>query len=209
MRAVPRVGAREPGEDRDERRLAGAVRPEQAEELALLDGEAHAGERLHAAEAAGDIDDFDGGGHEGTVNGTRRRKRRATRLRGDGPSASGRQDLLDAVERRQRVEARAAAPTNASGRPSAAARRFSASSTATAVESNAPMPPQSTIAVGGQRQRGGRREHRARVGERQRAGERPARARRRPARSRTSARCRRRTRSVISRRRPCCGRRAS
>ena len=58
------VGAGQPREDRDQRRLARAVRSQQAEELALLDGEAHAGQRLHAAEAAGDVVDFDGERHD-------------------------------------------------------------------------------------------------------------------------------------------------
>ena len=54
------IGAGQPGQDRDQRRLAGAVRAEQAEELALPDDEVDARERLHRAETAGDIDRFDG-----------------------------------------------------------------------------------------------------------------------------------------------------
>ena len=48
----PGVGARQAGDDVDQRGLAGAVRAEQAEELALLDGEAHAGERAQARRSA-------------------------------------------------------------------------------------------------------------------------------------------------------------
>ncbi len=54
------IGPGEAGEDRDECRLAGAVRTQQAEELALLDGQVDAVQGLHAAEAARDILHVDG-----------------------------------------------------------------------------------------------------------------------------------------------------
>ena len=52
------VSAGEPGDDRDQRGLAGAVGTEQPEEFALLDEQIDAGQRLHRAKAARDIDDF-------------------------------------------------------------------------------------------------------------------------------------------------------
>ena len=51
-RTLPAAGARQAGQDRDQRGLAGAVGAEQAEELALLDVEAHAVERAHVAARA-------------------------------------------------------------------------------------------------------------------------------------------------------------
>ena len=53
------IGARESGEDRDQRRLAGAVGAEQAEELARLHGEVDAGERIDVAEATCEPVDLD------------------------------------------------------------------------------------------------------------------------------------------------------
>jgi len=53
-----RVGAREPGDEVDERGLAGAVRAEQPEELAALDRQADAVERAQAAIALLDLPDF-------------------------------------------------------------------------------------------------------------------------------------------------------
>src|SRR5688572_19018557 len=53
----------EPGDDADERRFSGAVRPEKTEELALGDLEAHAAERDEVAIALRDVLDLDGGRH--------------------------------------------------------------------------------------------------------------------------------------------------
>ena len=57
------VGARQSRDDRDERRLAGAVWTEQPEELALRDRQVDAVERPHLPEAARHIPDFDRGVH--------------------------------------------------------------------------------------------------------------------------------------------------
>jgi hypothetical protein len=54
------VCARQPGDDIDEGGLAGAVRSEQAEELALLDGERNPGERAQRTEALLNRFDFEG-----------------------------------------------------------------------------------------------------------------------------------------------------
>jgi hypothetical protein len=51
--ARPLGGAGQAGQDRDERGLAGAVGAQQAEELAGLDVEAHAVQRLEGAAGAG------------------------------------------------------------------------------------------------------------------------------------------------------------
>src|SRR5262245_22457508 len=53
------------GQKIEERRLAGAVRPDQAVNLATGDGEAHRRERLHAAEALGDAVRGEQGRHRG------------------------------------------------------------------------------------------------------------------------------------------------
>jgi hypothetical protein len=55
-----RAGSRQPGDDADQRGLAGPVRPEQSEDLPGFDGERHAGERLKRAVALLDIPDLDG-----------------------------------------------------------------------------------------------------------------------------------------------------
>jgi len=60
------VGARQPGEDGDERGFARAIGSQQPEEFAGPDHEIHADERLHLAEAAGDADDLDGRSHAAT-----------------------------------------------------------------------------------------------------------------------------------------------
>ena len=140
MRASPRVGAREPGEDRDQRRLAGAVGPEQPEELASAHREAHAVERLHVAEAARDVDDFDGGGH-GSGRGGTANARRSDRGGAARPSHATR--MSSTPYRSASAVSAAGTSVNVSGRPSAVARRLSASSTATAAESTAPMPDRS------------------------------------------------------------------
>ena len=58
------IGAGQPGQDRDQRRLAGAVRAEQAEELAFGDVERDVVERTHVAARRGirlgDVDERDG-----------------------------------------------------------------------------------------------------------------------------------------------------
>ena len=59
------IGARESRDDRNERCLARAVRPQQAEELAFGNRQIDARKRLHAAEATRDVDDLDGSGHRG------------------------------------------------------------------------------------------------------------------------------------------------
>ena len=58
------VGGEDGGEDADGRRLAGAVGPQQAEDGALLDREAHAVEGAHVtAEGLSQIVGLDGVGH--------------------------------------------------------------------------------------------------------------------------------------------------
>src|SRR5205814_1237251 len=54
------IGADQSGDDVDQRGLAGAVRPEQPEELALIDLEADAGKGAQHAEALLDLMDFYG-----------------------------------------------------------------------------------------------------------------------------------------------------
>jgi hypothetical protein len=61
------IGVRQPRDDGNERRLARAVRPKQAEELAFGNGQIDAGKRLHAAEATRDVDDLDGSGHRRVI----------------------------------------------------------------------------------------------------------------------------------------------
>src|SRR6185436_14797883 len=51
---VAAVGRVDAGENIEQRGLAGAVRADQAVDLALADGEGHVAQRLHAAEALGD-----------------------------------------------------------------------------------------------------------------------------------------------------------
>src|SRR5262249_53077183 len=127
------VGAREAGENRDQRRLARAVGAEKPEELALLDGEAHPIERLHTAEAACDVDDFDGDGH---VSEPKARERGA-RCPRPGSQAASRSSTLY-----RSASARSGAGTlmNTSGFPSSRARRESVRRTATADESTATTP---------------------------------------------------------------------
>ena len=62
---LARACARQAGDDADQGGLAGAVRPEQAEELALGDGKAHPGERLQRAVALLDVQGFNGKSHGG------------------------------------------------------------------------------------------------------------------------------------------------
>ena len=68
------AGARQAGQHRDQRRLAGAVGAEQAEELALLDVEGHAVERAHFAAGAriglGNMVEHDGNGHGAAIVGS-------------------------------------------------------------------------------------------------------------------------------------------
>src|SRR5512132_1798790 len=61
------IGACQPRDDRNERRLARAVRPKQSEKLAFGDGQIDARKRLHAAEATRDVNDLDGSGHRGAT----------------------------------------------------------------------------------------------------------------------------------------------
>ena len=67
-------------EDPEERALAAAVRPEEAEELATRDGERHPGERLARAEATAQVDDLDrrraGGGNFDRRDACARRRQR-------------------------------------------------------------------------------------------------------------------------------------
>jgi hypothetical protein len=59
------AGSGEPAEHGNQGGLAGAIGPEQAEELAFVDGEGHAVERAHGAARAciglGDLIELDGG----------------------------------------------------------------------------------------------------------------------------------------------------
>ena len=57
------IGAHQPGQRRDQRRLAGAVRAEQAEELALGDFERNTVQRAQRAEILDDVNDGNSGGH--------------------------------------------------------------------------------------------------------------------------------------------------
>ena len=63
------VRPRKPGEHADQRRLAGAVRPEQAEEFPARDLEIDAGERLEGAIALDESPDLDGCNHAAAVGG--------------------------------------------------------------------------------------------------------------------------------------------
>src|SRR5206468_7165832 len=60
-------GAHEADGDLDKRRLAGAVRPEQADELAFADGEVDAAQRLNRPVALLEIADGERVGHSGTM----------------------------------------------------------------------------------------------------------------------------------------------
>ena len=88
---APARGAEEPGDDRDERRLAGAVRAEEREDLAARDVEVDAVHRDEGAEALRDAADRDDGVHAGDTlaetraTGTSRGDRRGRR--GDGAYA--------------------------------------------------------------------------------------------------------------------------
>jgi hypothetical protein len=57
---VALVGLEVAGEDLHQRRLAGAVGPEQADDLTLLDRKRHVTERLDRPVSLGDFADFDG-----------------------------------------------------------------------------------------------------------------------------------------------------
>ena len=59
------VGHEQRGEDRQERRLAGAVRPEKADDLARVDVERYAGQRDPRSVALGDALDRDLSLHDG------------------------------------------------------------------------------------------------------------------------------------------------
>ena len=170
---VPAVGARRARRGSRSasscRRRSGPSRPKNSPSL---DREVDAGERLHAAEAAGDIDDFDGGGHgrAGTDGGAAGATARGA-PRGE---ASAGEQLLDAVERGERAQRRRQRRRT---RACALRRRraaASASSTATAAESTCATPPQSTT-----RRRAAAASARAAVEHRPGVGERRARPRER------------------------------
>ena len=55
----PEVGLHDPGEDLDQRRLSRAVVAEQADDLALVDVQVDAAERVDTAERLGDVAQFD------------------------------------------------------------------------------------------------------------------------------------------------------
>ena len=75
------IGPLQPGDDLDQRGLAGAVRPDQADEITFLDGKGHAGDGLHAAEADRDVVELQRGAHA--------RLARVTRLRAIAASPPG------------------------------------------------------------------------------------------------------------------------
>src|SRR4051812_38915769 len=51
----PAIGAQQSRDDLDQRGLAGSVRPDQADEIALRHGKGHAADGLHAAKADRDV----------------------------------------------------------------------------------------------------------------------------------------------------------
>ena len=79
------VGAYQTGQGGDQGRLAGPVRPQQAEKLARRDVERHAAQRLQRAKALDDVNDGDSGRH--------------------GHHSSERQQFADAVQLGQRADA--------------------------------------------------------------------------------------------------------
>ena len=165
MRAVPRSARVSPARIEISVVLPAPFGPQQPEELAPLDRQVDAGQRLHGAEAARDIDDFDGGSQGSDSQGSDDAQR-ATR------AASG---VTAANSPRCRRRGRATSSiggmrANGSARlPSAAARRFSASSTASAAESACARPAMSTMPDAGSGRRAARVEHGRGVVERQRA----------------------------------------
>ena len=55
------VGSAQPFQDFDRARLAGAVRSQQAEDFAFVDGKTHPAQGFHVAVALGQVLHFDGG----------------------------------------------------------------------------------------------------------------------------------------------------
>src|SRR5262249_9995200 len=118
-RGRARVRVREAGEDRDQRGLARAVGSQQTEEFPGLDSQVDARECLYAAEAARDAADLDRGRH---ATGAGERP-------APGASTSTTPYSSDSAARLPGISAKLSAL------PSAAARRFQASNTATPAES--------------------------------------------------------------------------
>src|SRR5262249_49634344 len=115
------VGPGEAGDHVDERRLAGAVGPEQPEEFALLDGEAHAGERPQRAEALLQVRDLD------------RFQRGAVGMSSSTPY------------KRAMVRTDSGMLANASSRPARRASRSQATTAASSDESISVTSPRSTV----------------------------------------------------------------
>ncbi len=116
------AGARQPGDDRDQRRLAGAIGPEQAEELALLNLQRDPAQGLELAVTLGDPLDVNRDGQGAVLP-----RRRAC--------ASLRRFALGL--------------TNRSVCPRAPARRSSSSMTPTSDESNSTQAPRSSSTAPG------------------------------------------------------------
>ena len=131
------------GEDADQRRLAGAVRPDEPDDLAALDRERDAGERVHAAEALLDVDALEqrrrsssrgvvppiGGAASSPP--TRRRRRRVARAadeqdEGRGERARSRASRSRSPSRRSRRRSSPTTSVDTGERPRAAAGRAGA-----------------------------------------------------------------------------------
>ncbi len=83
MRAVPLSARVRPARIEISVVLPAPFGPEQSEEFAGLDRQAHAGERLHAAETAHDVGDFDGDSHGRLVS---EQRQFAGRAKGRAPA---------------------------------------------------------------------------------------------------------------------------
>src|SRR4029079_2074477 len=121
---TPAIGAGQPGTNGDQRGLAGTVRSQQPEKLALPDRQVDAGQRLHRAEPARNVDDF---------NGVHRESERPTRTASSD---------VDHCAKRSSMPYTRASESSIGGNatkvnrwPSTAARLLRASNTARAAES--------------------------------------------------------------------------
>ena len=97
---VPRARARETARDLHERRLAGAIRTEQADELPFLDLEIDAAERLDRSVALGKTANSKRGGHAPSVH-----SGSVPRGYEEGPVAEEAQARIDALERGESLDA--------------------------------------------------------------------------------------------------------
>ena len=131
---APRVGLRQRREHADGRRLAGAVRAEQPEDLALAHGERHAVERLHVPVALAEVLDDD---------------------RVHGPEPTERQSPSAAPWISTSTRGRSCSRASASRSPTGGSRRRPTEARAAAEELGGPVVVKAQVLTGGRGKAGG------------------------------------------------------